>query len=179
MRQGYYAVAKDYIIYRENRTKLRNIRNETDREIIKFRSSNGELVSLYRSQLKGMIQNISHDISSEIDIDFLTKEIESQLFSEIKEDEILNVAILASKSLIELEPAYDVLTSRLLLSKLDTEVFEGRGNFSERNLKAKQYFKIQILRCIQADRIDARMAEFDLDKLSEALDPSRDLFLTI
>lgn len=176
MRQGYYAVAKDYIIYRENRTKLRKIRNESDIEVVKFRSSTGELTSLFRSELREMIQNLCFGISSEIDMDLLTKEIESQLFNEIRENEILNVLILTSKSLIEIEPSYDVLTSRLLLTKIDAEVFGEKCNFLKRNAKAKECFKTNITKCIEAGRLDPRLADFNLDKLSTAIDPSRDLF---
>ncbi|MDP1836554.1 MAG: ribonucleoside-diphosphate reductase subunit alpha [Chlamydiales bacterium] len=174
MRQGYYAVAKDYILYRQNRAKARDLRHEGDLEIINVKSQDGQLVPFYRSQLKSLLEDVSTDLLL-IDLDFLMNEIAGQLFNGMTTEEILDVAILTSRSAIEIEPAYDHLTERLLLTKLDSQVFGELVPFSNRETYVRSSFIRQIAAGIDAGRIDPKLADFDLEKLAQALDPSRDL----
>lgn len=175
MRQGFFAVAKDYILYRQNRAKARELNHDGDVEITRVNSGNGQISSFYRSQLKQMLEEVSMELSPIIDVNELVKNIEGQLFNEITKEEILNVAILASRSFIEIEPAYDKLTARLLLTKLDTEIFGKKIPFIKRGEQMKSAFKKPILASIEAGRIDHKLGKFDLEKLAQALEPSRDL----
>lgn len=175
MRQGYYAVAKDYILYRQNRAKARELKHEGDVELTQIKMENGQISPFYRSQLKQMLEEIAMELFPFIDLNALVKDIEGQLFNEITKEEILNVAILASRSFIEMEPSYDSLTARLLLTKLDSEIFGKKISFLKRGEEMKSAFKKLISVSIEAGRIDPKLGDFDLEKLADALDPSRDL----
>lgn len=175
MRQGFYTVAKDYILYRQNRAKARELSQEGDLVITQVKAENGQLLPFYRSQLKNMLEEVALELSSSTDSNYLMKEIEAQLFHGMTLNEILNVSILSSRSAIEIEPAYDYLTARLLLKKIDSQVFEEEIPFANRSFRIKSAFKKQLAAGIRAKRVDSKLAEFNLDKLANALDPSRDL----
>lgn len=175
MRQGYYAVAKDYILYRQNRAKARELKFDGDVALTQIKMENGEISPFYRSQLKQMLEEIAMELFPFIELNALVKDIEGQLFSEITKEEILNVAILASRSFIEMEPSYDRLTARLLLTKLDSEIFDKKISFLNRGEEMKSAFKKLILVSIEAGRIDPKLGDFDLERLAAALEPSRDL----
>jgi ribonucleoside-diphosphate reductase alpha chain len=174
MRQGYYGVAKDYILYRQNRAKARELKLEGDLEIIQVKMESGKLVPFYRSQLHHILEDVSQKLPAAIDFNFLIKEIEAQLFNGMTKEEILSVAILTVRSAIETDPSYDSLTVRLLLKKIDLQVFEAVP-FNKRDEQIKSAFKKQLLVCIKEGRIDPRLANYDLEKLANALEPSRDL----
>ena len=175
MRQGFYAVAKDYILYRQNRAKVREIKQEGEREIIQIKLDNGQLAPFYRSQLKQLLEDVSSDMPDSIQIPYLIQEIEGQLFHGMSRDEVLSSAILSARSAIELDPAYDRLTARLLLVKLDRQVLEEAPRFTERAGQVKAVFEKQIWTGIRAGRLTPKLAEFNLQKLSRALHPERDL----
>lgn len=178
MRQGYYNVAKDYILYRQNRAKARELKHEGDIEIIQIKTEDGQQVPFYRSQLHHMLEDVATGLSAAIDLNFLVKEIEAQLFTGMTKEEVLSVAILSSRSAIEIDPSYDNLTVRLLLKKIDEQVFGQKVPFAKREAYVKSSFKKQLLNLIRERRIDPILSSFDLDKLADALEPSRDLSFT-
>jgi ribonucleoside-diphosphate reductase alpha chain len=175
MRQGYYAVAKDYILYRQNRAKARELKLEGDVGLTQVKMANGQFAPFYRSQLKLMLEEVSNELLPLIDLNALVKEIEGQLFDGITQEEILNVAILVSRSFIEIEPSYDYLTARLLLTKLDHEIFDKKISFSKRGEEMKLAFQKLILMSVEAGRVDSKLGNFNLEKLAKALEPFRDL----
>lgn len=175
MRQGYYAVAKDYILYRQNRAKARELIHEGDLQLIHIKMENGQLIPLYRSQLKRMLEEVSSGLTASLDFNALVKEIEVQLYNEMTQEEILDVLILVARSFIETDPSYDRLTARLLLTKIDHEMCGKKIPFAGREAELKSAFKRQIPICIKAGRVDARLGEFNLEILAAALDSSRDL----
>lgn len=125
--------------------------------------------------MRKLIEEVSEDLSSLIDLNALCKNIEGQLFNEISQEEILNVAILSCRSFIEMEPAYDRLAARLLLNKLDQEIADKKLFFAKRGEAIRSDFKKIILSAIDAGRLDPQLAKFDLDRLAKELDASRDL----
>lgn len=164
MRQGYYAVAKGYIIYRENRAHTRKVLNQDDSEIAYIKDDNGQLRAFKRSNLRQMITEAASELLPQIDVEKIIKQVEGQLFEGVSKEEILNVVVLTCRSLIEMDPVYDNLTARLFLMKINREVLP---NFAQ-----------QIQVGIQNGRIDPRLATFNLEQLAQALRPERDLLFT-
>ena len=178
MRQGYYAVAKDYILYRQNRAKLRELKFSGDIELAQVLLDNGQIIPFYRSQLLQMLEDIFGELPLSIDLQPLVKEIEGQLFNQMTQEEILDIAILACRSFIEMEPLYDRLAARLLFAKIDCELFGKKIPFSKRGGEIKSAFKKLIPLCVEEGRLDPDLLNFNLDQLADALDPSRDLFFS-
>ncbi len=175
MRQGYYTVAKAYILYRQNRAHLRKVLAEEDYEIARIKEDDGQMHSFYRSNLRQMIEQVALELLVNIDIKKVIRDIEGQLFEGVKKEEILNVAILTSRSLTEIDPIYDQLTVRLFLKKLDDEVLSSAVLFSARSQGYQSKFKYLVQSGIQSGRIDPQLGHFDLEKLAQALKPERDL----
>lgn len=175
MRQGYYAVAKDYILYRQNRAHARKLLMQNDCEIARVKDDDGTVHAFHRSHLRQMVEEVAHGLSHSIDIERVVHEVEALLFEGMTKEEILNVAILASRSLIENGPAYDRLTARLFLMKIDREVLAKTVPFSSRERMLQSAFSHLIHTGIQNGRIDPRLGSFDLERLAQALHLERDL----
>lgn len=176
MRQGYYAVAKDYILYRQNRAHARKLLAQDDREIARIKADDGQAYSFNRSHLRQMVEDAALELLPNIDSEKVVREVEAQLFEEMTKEEIINVAVLVARSLIENEPAYDQLTARLFLMKIDHEVLSKPVPFSLRKKMFHSAFSHLVQRGIQSGRIDPKLGDFDLDRLAKALCPERDLY---
>lgn len=176
MRQGYYAVAKDYILYRQNRAHARKLLAQDDREIAQIKGADGQIYPFNRSHLRQMVEDAALELLPNIDLERVVREVEAQLFEGMTREEILNVAVLVSRSLIEKEPAYDQLTARLFLMKIDQEVLSKAVPFSSRGKMFHFAFSHLIKKGIQSGRIDTKLGHFDLDRLAKALCPERDLY---
>lgn len=177
MRQGYYTVAKSYILYRQNRAFARKLLAQDDHVITSLRDIGGEMSPFYRSDLRDLIQEAAGELTTAIDIDKLVHTLEGQLFDGVTRQEILNLAVLVTRSLIESDPIYDRLTARLFLMKVDSEILGKGVPFASRGRQLQSAFSQLIHKGIHHGRIDPALGEFDLERLSQALHPERDLLL--
>lgn len=160
MRQGHYEVAKSYILYRENRSKMRKT-EKAGTPSFRIKLANGDTASYQQDilleELKEACKPFTHQYSAEL----LLKIVESQLFDQITTKEIRQAAILATRSLIEKEPDYDKIASRLLLKTLYKE--------------ASSDFKAYIKRGVDAGRLSPDLLGFDLELLESSLEHEKDL----
>jgi ribonucleoside-diphosphate reductase alpha chain len=92
----------------------------------------------------------------------------------IKEKEVDLSYVFAAKSCIERDPAYAQVASRLLLDALYRETVGLSA--SDRSLRKSHsvYFKKYIQRAISLDRVSPDLLHYDLDRLADAIDLSRD-----
>ncbi len=164
MRQDHYKVAKSYILYRENRAKARK-QVEAAIPAIQIKQSNGDSIPYNQDKLRNSLARSCERLSPMCSSDDLLKLIEPQLFDRITPEEIRNAAILASRSLIEKEPAYDQVASRILLRKTYREI-SSRGYTD---------FSTYIKKGVEVERLSPALLEFDLEQLESSLDHNRDL----
>lgn len=160
MRQEHYEVAKSYILYRENRAKVRNIEQKTVPNL-QVKLSSGDSVPYQQETLLKELKEVCSGLTPQCSESQLLKIIESQLFDQITSEEIRKASILASRSLIEKDPDYDRVAARLLLK---TIYKESLSDFSD-------YIK----KCVEAGRLSPDLLTFDLDRLENALDHNKDL----
>ena len=163
MRQNHYEVAKSYILYRENRAKAR-MQKEVSVPMIRIKQVNGDSEAYCRERLKNSINDSCQGLGTSCSAEELLKTIEPQLFDRITTDQIRHVAILASRSLIEKEPSYDQVASRILLKKIYREI--------ER--LPHIVFSSYIQNCVEAERLHPDLLKFDHQLLEEAIDHERD-----
>jgi ribonucleoside-diphosphate reductase alpha chain len=105
----------------------------------------------------------------------IVADAEIQLFAGVSTTDIDKTLILSARAKIEKEPSYAYAAARLLLNILYKEVF---GIGTEKAGFASQYqtaFIENIKTLVSAKRLDERLLSFDLEKLSEAIMPGRDL----
>lgn len=140
MELKHFEVAKDYILYRKEREKVRELHNTP-------------------SHLKSLFLEAAQGLPYTYDLDSLVESAGKQLFTGISEEETIELAILTVRSYVELDPDYDALAARLLL-----KIIHGQA----------EDFGTNLLKGIEARRIDPELKKFDLKKLGKALDPKRD-----
>src|ERR1700739_604069 len=90
-------------------------------------------------------------------------------------DEVFKAAILASRTLIEKEPAYTRATARLLMHTIRKEILGEEVSQEQMGERYAEYFPKFIRRGVKAELLDEKLQQFDLAKLGAALDASRDM----
>jgi ribonucleoside-diphosphate reductase alpha chain len=114
--------------------------------------------------------NIEDVSASEIVLD-----AQLQLFDKITTSEIDQALILSAREKIQKEPNYSFATARLLLNTLYKEVFKEGVDSDTFKLQYRKSFIQNVKKLIKLDRLDKRLLDFDLLRLSEALKIRRDL----
>jgi ribonucleoside-diphosphate reductase alpha chain len=97
------------------------------------------------------------------------------LYEDVPTREIQKALVLSARALVPLDPDYSRMAARLLLASLYREAFGHK--FSDTSLPDhyRLAFCHNVHRLIEAGRLDPRLAELDLGRLSVALRPERDL----
>ena len=113
------------------------------------------------------IQDVS---ASEVILD-----AEIQLFNKITTPEIDQALVLSAREKIEKEPNYSLVGARLLLNCLYKEVFKEGVDSDIFKLQYRKNFVQNIKKLVKLERLDKRLLDFDLSRLSEAIKIRRDL----
>ena len=113
--------------------------------------------------------NIEDVSASEIVLD-----AQLQLFDKITTREIDQALILSAREKIEKEPNYSKATAQLLLNTLYKEVFKEGVDSDTFKLQYRKSFIQGIKKLVKEDRLNEKLLDFDLVKLSEALRIRRD-----
>ncbi len=175
MRSGEHDVARAYVLYREERRHerdLEGVKRPEHRINVNFKDGHREELNI--KHIYGIIQ-AACDGLLDVDAKIILDEALKNLYDGVSEDEVFKSVILAARQLIESEPAYNAVTARLLLHTIRYEVIGRDVNQAEMQDLYKTYFAEYINTGINAELIDPRLAEFDLEKLGAALDGRRDL----
>ncbi len=181
MRNGHHEVARRYVLYREERARLRAAAQTKEQPLgaplIHVRLENGETEPLDRARLATVIQEACTDLA-EVDHERVLKETLKNLFDGVAEGDVMQSAILSARALIETEPNYTYVTARLLLDALRREVLGEQATHAQMTKLYADYFAKFIKQGIKAELLDPRLGEFDLKVLGEALNADRDLQFT-
>lgn len=175
MRFGEHDVARAYVLYREERARERAARGEALHQIqINVVRKDGRRQPLDIARLRGAIEAASRGLAG-IDVDAILTETLKNIYDGVPLEEVNKSAILAARSMIELDPAYDYVTARLLLNNIRLEILGETVDQDAMAGRYADYFPQFIRRGIDAELLDERLAEYDLKKLGAALDAERDL----
>lgn len=169
MREGYYSVARRYIVYRENSNKARLINLKGGESGIFVALPENKKQIFDRQKLKKSLSRVC-ELFPDCSVDELLEDSCSQIFNGITPKQISMATVLAARSRIEQEPQYDKVASRLLLEIIYSEVFG--AVLAENQIRSN--FESAIAKGVRAGRIDPALQQFDFSKLSRALEPKRD-----
>jgi ribonucleoside-diphosphate reductase alpha chain len=177
MRSGEHDVARAYVLYREKRNQeraqLKQARAATEPEL--HVTDNGERKLLDRDALFDVIAAACTGLGAAVDPAPIFDATLKNLYNGVPVDEISKSAILSARVLIEKEPAYNYVTSRLLLHTLRREVLGEEVGQAAMATRYAECFPECVARGVRAELLDPRLAQFDLVRLGNALDASRDL----
>lgn len=179
MRSGEHDVARSYVLYREDRARKRAQQKEmagpeTPASILNV-LENSRRIPLDTARLLALIESSCIGLGEAVNPAVILEATLKDLYDEVPMEEVRKSLILSARALIEKEPAYSYVTARLLLHTMRLEAL-GEEIFQEDMAhRYADYFPDFIKRGIDAELLDERLAQFDLPRLAQALDASRDL----
>lgn len=184
MRSGEHNVARAYVLYREKRNQERaaqqGIAQETQAATQAGESGlkvtdNGEEKWLDMAALRTIIEAACEGLGNNIDASPIITETIKNLYDGVPMAQVYDSAILASRTLIEKDPAYSQVTARILMHVIRKEILGHEVLQGDMQAEYGTYFAKYINEGISAELLDPRMREFDLPRLAAALNASRDL----
>ena len=180
MRSGEHDVARAYVLYRARHMEERRLQKEAQGTSAMAAPQmkvleNGELRVLDLQLVRDLINAACVGLEKHVDAEAILAETLRNLYDGVPVEELHKSAILAARALMEKDPAYSQVTARILLHTIRKEVFGQEVAQHATPAKYIEYFPAYVARGIEADLLDPKLAEFDLDRLSRALVAERDL----
>jgi ribonucleoside-diphosphate reductase alpha chain len=180
MKNDFYIVAKAYIIYRYEHSKIRDqaieeVLEKIATQSLSVKKRDGQIQSFDQEKLKKSIEFFIKDLSTVVDSDSLIHQAESNLYDGIESKEISQALVLSARSHIEKDPAYSKLASRLLNDIIFKQVV-GRDkiDYEKYEEQYRQAFIDNIKTVVASGRADDRLLSFNLEELAGYLRPERD-----
>jgi len=191
MRSGEHKVARDYVLYREEHARLRATRNEeetaeTPASVIHVVLENGSRQRLDVKRILTLVKEACTGLE-DVDADRIIKEAMNNMYDGISERDVATSLLITARTLVEEEPNYTFVSSRLLLDDLRSEALRFLNVGENANFKATQSEMIELYpatlrafinRGIELELLSPELARFDLDALGAALKPEHDLNFT-
>src|SRR2546422_1032126 len=175
MRSGEHDVARAYVLYREERAKLRAQEKAARTNHARVHVvENGQRRPLDRDALQRLVVAACEGVADALPEPILEATLRD-LYDGVPMDEVRKSAVLAARALIEKDPAYSYVTARLLLNIIRLEVLGEEASQGEMQTRCAAYFPQCVARGIAAELLDPDLARFDLDKLGKSLKARRDL----
>ena len=173
MRSEELKVARAYVLYRAERTKIRQEESSTVHQP----------TNLSPSERTEAIAEEACEGLSGTNPETIINEANKNLYEGASEDEIKEALILSSRSLVEAEPNYTYATSRILLDGLRTEALSfleiaPNATHAEMEKLYPKTLKTYIKKAIELELINPELGKMDLEKLGESLNPNRDLMFS-
>jgi len=177
MRGGEHNVARAYVLYREKRNQERGHANEAqaaDAAGLNV-TDNGVTHPLDMNALRALIVSACDGLGDAVNADPIVAETVKNLYDGVPMSQVYDSAILAARTMIEKDPAYSQVTSRILLHTIRREILEEEVTQPQMAGRYAEYFPQFVKRGIEAGLLDDKLLQFDLKRLASALDVNRDL----
>jgi ribonucleoside-diphosphate reductase alpha chain len=178
MRGGHHEVARAYVLYRERRAQERAkqaAQSAPPHEPSLTVTDGDRRVPLDLARLQALIESACADVGDDVKPEPIMAETRRNLYDGVPIDEVYKASILAARTMIEKDPGYSRATARLLLHTIRKEVLGEEVAQAEMAARYAEYFPGFIRRGVQAELLDAKLMQFDVERLGAALKAERDL----
>jgi ribonucleoside-diphosphate reductase alpha chain len=177
MRGEHLEVARSYVLYRERRSQERVKAPVALAEPAPALHviDGGKRIPLDMVQLNDLIASACANLSADVTPAPIMAETLRNLYDGVAVDEVYKASILAARTLIEKEPDYTYVTSRLLLHTIRKEILGQEMSQAQMHEAYPEYFPKFIRKGVENDLLDEKLEQFDLKRLGAALKPERDL----
>ncbi|MCE5990229.1 ribonucleoside-diphosphate reductase subunit alpha [Pseudomonas sp. 5FOS] len=183
MRAGEQKVARDYVIYREQRAKERATRVNAESVVephpsIRITLADGSLAPLDMARLNTIISEACEGLA-EVDGDLIQRDTLKNLYDGVAIKDVNTALVMTARTLVEREPNYSFVTARLLMDTLRAEglgflnVAESATHHEMADLYAKA-LPAYIDKGVEFELLDPALKGYDLDRLGKAIDHERD-----
>ncbi|WP_175652385.1 ribonucleoside-diphosphate reductase subunit alpha [Pseudomonas sp. Marseille-P9899] len=183
MRAGEQKVARDYVIYRDQRARERATRSNTDAVVqphpsIRITLTDGSLSPLDMNRLNTIITEACEGLA-EVDGELIQRETLKNLYDGVAIKDVNTALVMTARTLVEREPNYSFVTARLLMDTLRAEglgfleVADAATHHEMADLYAKA-LPAYIAKGVEYELLDPALATFDLDRMGQAINHERD-----
>ena len=192
MRDGQHRVARDYVLYREERAKVRAANAAAAAEApleatqIHVLAEDGGREPLDMRRVRRMVADACRELT-DVDADRIMGEALANMYDGIAAKDVATCLTMTARALVEEEPNYTYVTARLLLDRFRTEALTflgirgaatigGLAQATEEEMtplyaKALEAF---VRRGVELELLTPELRHFDLERLGKALKPKRD-----
>ena len=189
MKAGHYKVAEAYILYRSQRSLQRadelvtseseaGPADATQQELLLITQPDGSSLFWKGEDLLERITYANIDLDLCLNEEQIEAELRRSLFSEMSAEELQTTILLNAKALMERDADFARFAGRLLCTYIYEEVLDwdilrdGVGALKEAHTR---YLPEYLRHGVEIKRLSPDLLQYDIEKLSAALDPSADL----
>ncbi len=188
MRSGERKVARSYVLYREQRAKIREQKKSKQNKpqkkpILQVKTSSGDLMPLDEKRLQQLIKESVEGLEG-VDEKQVLEVAMRNIFDGIAEADINAALVMSTRVMIEQEPNYSNVAARLLLDGVRCEAISfltGRPSTATQAQMQSLYpdlLEKYIHRGIALELLDEELSHYDLKKLGAAIKAERDHLFT-
>jgi ribonucleoside-diphosphate reductase alpha chain len=185
MRGEHHKVARSYVLYREEHTRARlaaaSVNGPARTEAtLHVTDRDGTRVPLDWSRVETVVGEAVAGVD-DVDAAPVLAEIRRTLYDGITVTELAQAQEMAARTLVEREPNYSLVAARLLLDRLRGEALsylagEPRAlDHAGMSAEYPAYFRAYLRRAVELELADPELETFDLDRVTAAIAPDRDL----
>ena len=182
MRSEELEVAKSYILYRAERTQER--KKETieidipDVPKINITKGDGTLVPLDVEKVAGLIGDACQSLD-EVSVNEVLDEALKNLYDGVSVSDMRTSLVMSARTKVEKEPNYSFVTARILMDQIRSEALNFLGvaeesTYQEMETNYPKAFNAYIDKGIELEILNPELKNFDLNKLANAIDYTRD-----
>ena len=185
MRSGDQKVARDYVLYRDQRSQLRAEKLQAEalpETSINVVLEDGTKQPLDMQRLHTIVNEACQDLE-DVSASFILDEALKNLYDGVSYSEVNTSLVMTARTMVERDPNYSFVTARLLMDTIRGEAlkFLGVANAATQSEMQNLYGKAltsYITKGIEFELLAPELANFDLVRLGKALNANRDLQFT-
>ncbi len=190
MRSGEHKVARAYVLYREQQAQKRaeeaalraEVEGEQPEHQVMVTLADGSKRPLDIARLKTLLAEACNGLD-QVDAQRVLDATCRNLFDGVTENDISQALVMSARTLIDQEPNYSQVSARLLLdilrrealSFLDLDLDNPVQTQAEMGKHYADYFKAYVKRAVKLELLDSRLQQYDLQRITDAIKPERDL----
>ena len=189
MRSGAHKIARDYVIYREQRARQRAqsaaqnaaAARQPEKDI-RLTLADGSLAPLDIERIRTVVREACAGLDDVTEADIIDEALRN-LYDGVSQKELSDSLVITARTLIEKEPNYSYAAARLLLDNLRAEAlgFLGVAGSATQEQMKKLYAEalpVYVDRGVELELLEPKLRGYDMDRLGQALLPERDLQFT-
>ena len=192
MRDGQHRVARDYVLYREERAKVRAANAAAAAEApleamqIHVLAEDGRREPLDMRRVRQMVADACRELT-DVDAERIITEALANMYDGIAAKDVATCLTMTARALVEEEPNYTYVTARLLLDSFRTEALGflnvqgtassgGVAHATEEEMTRlyPEALATFVRRGVELELLAPELQHFDLERLGRAIQPARD-----
>ncbi len=198
MRSGEHKVARDYVLYREERARIRaanavehSAETGTAGRTIQVVAADGSRAPLDMARIRTLVTEACQGLV-DVDPERILNEALANMYDGIEAKDVAAGLLMTARTLVEEEPNYTHVTARLLLDELRAEALTflgvevasgtvggvARATQTEMAEIYGRALAAFVRRGVELELLAPELKRFDLKRLGRALNPKRDLQFT-